>query len=55
MVIVAINAFPNDTVEELAFIRSFALENGAVDCEISNAYAEGGKGARTLAERIVKA
>lgn len=54
-VIVAINAFPNDTVEELAFIRSFALENGAVDCEISNAYAEGGKGARTLAERIVKA
>ncbi|GAA5095831.1 formate--tetrahydrofolate ligase [Wohlfahrtiimonas larvae] len=54
-VIVAINAFPNDTVEELAFIRSFALENGAVDCEISNAYAEGGKGASILAEKIVKA
>lgn len=54
-VIVAINAFPNDTAEELAFIRSFALENGAVDCEISNAYVEGGKGASVLAEKIVKA
>lgn len=54
-VIVAINAFPNDTEEELAFVKAFALEHGAVDCEISTAFAEGGKGASALADKIVKA
>lgn len=54
-VIVAINVFPNDSAEEINFIREFALQYGADGCEISNAYEEGGLGASDLARTIVKA
>ena len=53
-VIVAINVFPNDSEEEINFIRTFALQQGADGCEISNAYEQGGIGTSDLARTIVK-
>ncbi len=54
-VVVAINQFPDDSEAEMAVIREYALAQGADDCEVSRAFAEGGKGASLLAEKIVKA
>lgn len=54
-VIVAINQFPDDSEAEMAVIREYALAQGADDCEVSRAFAEGGKGASLLAEKVVKA
>ncbi len=54
-VIVAINRFPHDSEQELAFLQDYAIGHGAFACEVSNVFVEGGKGAEKLAEQVVKA
>ncbi|MDF7670511.1 formate--tetrahydrofolate ligase [Orbaceae bacterium ESL0721] len=54
-VIVAINRFPDDSDEELAFLQKYALEQGAFACEVSTVFIEGGKGAEKLAQHVVEA
>lgn len=54
-VVVAVNQFPEDTEAELEMVKEYAMENGAFDAQISNHHAEGGKGAKYLAEAVVKA
>ncbi|WP_392558693.1 formate--tetrahydrofolate ligase [Orbus mooreae] len=54
-VIVAINRFPHDSEEELAFLQQYALEQGAYACEVSEVFVKGGKGAESLAHHIVEA
>jgi formate--tetrahydrofolate ligase len=53
-VVVAINKFPDDTVEQLAAISSFCGEL-RVEAAISEAFAKGGAGAVDLAEKVVSA
>ena len=50
-VVVCINKFPDDTADELLYIKEFCKVLG-VECAISTAHADGGKGSSTLA-RIV--
>lgn len=52
-VVVAINQFSSDTPAELELVRQKALEGGADAAVISNHWAEGGAGARELAEAVV--
>ncbi|THH31151.1 hypothetical protein EUX98_g3053 [Antrodiella citrinella] len=52
-VIVAINQFSSDTPAELELIRKKSLEGGADAAVVSNHWAEGGEGARALAEAVV--
>jgi len=52
-VIVAVNRFSSDTPAELELLRSEALAAGADAAVISNHWAEGGAGAKTLAEATV--
>ncbi|KAE9396030.1 FTHFS-domain-containing protein [Gymnopus androsaceus JB14] len=52
-VIVAINQFATDSPAELALIRDEALAGGADAAVVSNHWAEGGKGARALAEAVI--
>ncbi|KAF4579022.1 tetrahydrofolate synthase [Pleurotus pulmonarius] len=52
-VIIAINQFSSDTPAELALIREEALAAGADAAVVSNHWAEGGAGARALAEAVV--
>ncbi|WP_145563907.1 formate--tetrahydrofolate ligase [Yersinia aldovae] len=54
-VIVAINRFPDDSAEELAFLTDYAMSAGASACEISDAFADGGAGTATLARQVIKA
>lgn len=54
-VIVAINRFPHDSEEELAFLQQYALTKGAFACEVSEVFMKGGKGAESLANHIVEA
>lgn len=54
-VVVAINRFPEDSAEELDFIRKFAIEQGAFGVEISDAFSAGGKGTAQLAECVTAA
>jgi formate--tetrahydrofolate ligase len=49
-VVVAINAFPTDHASEYAALREVALEAGAEAVVMARHYAEGGAGARELAE-----
>lgn len=53
-VIVAINRFPHDSEEELAFLQQYALAHGAFACELSEVFIKGGKGAEKLAQHVVK-
>ena len=53
-VIVAINRFITDTVEELDFIRKTAAEEGA-DAVIADAWAQGGKGCVELCRLVAEA
>lgn len=48
-------AFRLDTEDELEIVRKQALEGGAVAAVVSNHWAEGGAGARALAEAVVEA
>ena len=54
-VVVAVNSFATDTPAEVELIRKSALEFGAMDAVVSTHWADGGKGARKLAEAVVKA
>ena len=53
--VVAINAFPDDTDEEVATVRRLALELGAHAAAVNSAFEDGGEGARELAEAVVDA
>lgn len=54
-VVVAINAFANDTQKEFELIRKYALAAGAVAVVESNHFAKGGAGAKRLAQAVVAA
>ncbi|KAF9505989.1 hypothetical protein BS47DRAFT_1353393 [Hydnum rufescens UP504] len=52
-VVVAINRFLSDTEAELELIRSQALEAGADAAVVSSHWAEGGAGAKDLAQAVI--
>ncbi|KAF9464708.1 formate--tetrahydrofolate ligase-domain-containing protein [Collybia nuda] len=52
-VIVAINQFASDTTAELALVREESYAAGADAAVVSNHWAEGGAGARALAEAVI--
>ncbi|KAF9005654.1 FTHFS-domain-containing protein [Cyathus striatus] len=52
-VIVAINQFASDTPAELELVRMESLAAGADAAVVSNHWAEGGAGARALAEAVI--
>ena len=54
-VVVAINKFQTDTDAEIDVVRNAALKAGAFDAVLSNHWAEGGMGAKQLAEAVAKA
>jgi len=54
-VVVAVNSFATDTAAEVELIRKAALDFGAMDAVVSTHWADGGKGAKKLAEAVVKA
>ncbi|MGB2983397.1 MAG: formate--tetrahydrofolate ligase [Candidatus Bipolaricaulia bacterium] len=54
-VVVAVNAFTDDTEAELAMIRDYAIGQGAEDSVVTTHWADGGKGAAKLAEAVVAA
>jgi len=54
-VVVAVNAFPDDTEAELELVRKAAAEAGAEGAVVSKHWAEGGAGAADLAEAVVAA
>lgn len=51
--VVAINAFPTDTAEELAYVENRCREMGA-DAVLSEVWANGGEGGVALASRVVE-
>jgi len=53
--VICINQFSFDSQEEVEFVRQKALEFGAFDCQQSNHWAEGGKGAQELGKAVVRA
>jgi formate--tetrahydrofolate ligase len=54
-VVVAVNAFIDDPVAELEWVREKSREVGAVDAAVSTHWTDGGKGAEELAEAVVRA
>ncbi|AAS52859.1 AER178Wp [Eremothecium gossypii ATCC 10895] len=52
-VVVAVNRFESDTDAEIEIIQKAAKEAGAHDAIAANHWAEGGKGAVTLAEAVI--
>ena len=52
-VVVAINAFPTDTVEELALVEEECKKRG-VNVVLSEVWAKGGKGGQALAEEVMR-
>jgi formyltetrahydrofolate synthetase len=54
-VVVAVNQFHTDTPAEIELIRRKAIEAGAEDAVPSNHWAEGGDGAKMLAEAVIVA
>ncbi|GAB1471842.1 hypothetical protein MASR2M66_27200 [Chloroflexota bacterium] len=54
-VIVAVNSFATDTKAEVEMVREASFKMGALDAVVSTHWADGGKGAKALAEAIVKA
>lgn len=54
-VVVAINRFPTDTPAEIALVKRLAKEAGAADAVEAAHWADGGDGARALAEAVVAA
>lgn len=51
-VVVAINQFPQDTDEELQWVKDFCAKQG-VHAEVVSVWANGGEGAKALAEHLV--
>ncbi|GAB4475142.1 MAG: formate--tetrahydrofolate ligase [Anaerolineae bacterium] len=54
-VVVAVNGFATDTPAEMELVRRYAIEQGAEDAVVSTHWADGGAGARALAEAVVAA
>ena len=54
-VVVAINVFHTDTQNELELLQALAKQNGAFDAVLCRHWAEGGKGAKELAEAVERA
>lgn len=54
-VVVAVNAFEADTDAELEMVRKYAKGQGAEDAIRSTNWADGGKGAKELAAKVVEA
>jgi len=54
-VVVAVNAFKDDTERETELIREYALEHGAEDSVVTRHWSNGGEGGEALAEAVVKA
>ncbi|MEM7034988.1 MAG: formate--tetrahydrofolate ligase, partial [Chloroflexota bacterium] len=54
-VVVAVNRFHTDTDAEIELVKRLATEAGAAATVMSNHWAEGGDGARELAEAVVEA
>lgn len=54
-VVVAVNSFITDTPAEVELVRAAALKMGATDSVVTTHWADGGKGAKALAEAVVKA
>lgn len=54
-VVVAVNAFQDDTEAELEMIRKYAVGQGAEDSVVTTHWANGGKGATKLADAVVSA
>ena len=52
-VVVAINAFPTDTAEELALVEEECKKRG-VNVVLSEVWAKGGKGGQALAEEVMR-
>ncbi|MEP6600665.1 MAG: formate--tetrahydrofolate ligase, partial [Nitrospirota bacterium] len=53
--VVAVNVFPEDTVEELQFLQAKALEMDAMAAALSSPYRDGGAGAQELASQVLAA
>lgn len=54
-VVVAVNSFATDTPAEVELIREASLKMGAMDAVVSTHWSDGGKGAKALAEAVIKA
>jgi len=54
-VVVAINAFTDDSPAEVALVKKFAKEAGAFDAVLSDHWSNGGAGATELAEAVIAA
>jgi methylenetetrahydrofolate dehydrogenase (NADP+) / methenyltetrahydrofolate cyclohydrolase / formyltetrahydrofolate synthetase len=54
-VVVAVNSFATDTPAEVEIIREASLKMGAMDAVVSTHWADGGAGAKKLAEAVIKA
>ncbi|MCE9645091.1 MAG: formate--tetrahydrofolate ligase [Chloroflexi bacterium] len=54
-VVVAVNSFATDTPAEVELIRSEAMKMGAMDAVVSTHWSDGGKGAKKLAEAVIRA
>jgi len=52
--VVAINAFPHDTPEEVAVVQAFCAERG-VEAVVARGFADGGAGMVDLADAVVRA
>ena len=53
--VIAINSFSTDTTAEVEIVRAAAIKMGALDAVVSTHWADGGSGAKKLAEAVVKA
>jgi formate--tetrahydrofolate ligase len=54
-VVVAINAFKDDPISELEWLRQQACNAGAAEAAISTHHADGGKGSEDLARAVIRA
>ncbi len=54
-VVVAVNSFATDTPAEVEIIREAAIKMGAMDAVVSTHWADGGAGAKKLAQAVIKA
>lgn len=54
-VVVAVNAFADDPVSELEWVRRRSCEVGALDAAISTSWVDGGRGAEQLAGAVLNA
>jgi formyltetrahydrofolate synthetase len=54
-VVVAVNSFASDTSAEVELVRKAAVEAGAEDAVVCTHWMDGGKGAKRLAEVVVRA